>query len=125
MVVDLGFYGLLLSAMPQSLARGLAIGIAMTWNFLWNRQVTFADARRHHWLRQYVGYCASCLLGAMVNWWTSLSVGELHPLLSEHPLVAAMLGVIAGMVFNFAFCLLIVFRPHAMETIAESSHEIE
>lgn len=116
MAVDLGLYGLLLAAMPQSAARALAIAVAMTWNFIWNRQVTFADARRRHWLRQYVGYCASCLLGALVNWSTSLSIGGLHPFLAEHPLVAAMMGVAAGMAFNFAFCLLIVFRPQANES---------
>ncbi len=112
MFIDLGAYSLLMLVMPMQFARGLAIAVAMTWNFIWNRNVTFADSRRHSWFRQYVGYCASCLVGAAVNWWVSLTVGGLHPWLKDHPLYAAVLGVIAGMLFNFAFCLLLVFRPH-------------
>ncbi|MFN0195867.1 MAG: GtrA family protein [Planctomycetaceae bacterium] len=112
MFIDLGAYSLFMAVMPLQFARGFAIAVAMTWNFIWNRKVTFSDARRHSWFRQYLGYCASCLVGAAVNWWVSLTVGGLHPWLKDHPLYAAVLGVIAGMVFNFAFCLLLVFRPH-------------
>lgn len=119
MAVDLGLYGLLLAALPQGAARAAAIAVAMTWNFVWNRRVTFADARQHTWLRQYAGYCTSCLFGAFVNWGTSLTVGSWHPLLAEHPIVAAMIGVVVGMVFNFAFCLMVVFRTQAKEPIAD------
>ena len=113
MIVDLGLYGLLLAVLPQTAARAAAIAFAMTWNFVWNRQLTFADAPRQNWRRQYAGYLVSCLVGASVNWWTSLSLGGLFPPLADQPLLAALIGVIAGTVFNFAICSLVVFRSNA------------
>src|SRR5262245_6904119 len=45
MIVDLAFYVLLLSWLPLGVARGLAIWVAMTWNFWLNRRITFSFAR--------------------------------------------------------------------------------
>ena len=55
---------------PMHVFMIFAIGIAtaMTWNFFWNRRVTFADAAPSPIWRQYLGFCASCSLGALISW---------------------------------------------------------
>lgn len=110
MFVDLGCYALLLTACPPAVARGLAIWVAMTWNFGWNRRYTFAGTAPAPLLPQYLTYCLSCCLGAVVNWSVSLLLVQLHPWFREHPVAAALPGVAAGLVFNYSLCALFVFR---------------
>lgn len=101
MVVDLTTYAGLLAWLPLSLAGGLAIWIAMTWNFLLNRWITFSYARDESAWQQYVRFCLSCLTGAIVNGVTRVGLAHTVDWFSLHPLFAAAIGVVAGMGFNF------------------------
>lgn len=110
MVVDLSAFALLLQATPLSVARGLAIWTAMTWNFWLNRTVTFSFAKNEPWWRQYMAFCGSCAVGAIVNWGASLWLTQSVPFFAAHKLTAAAVGVVAGTAFNFILCRVVVFQ---------------
>ncbi len=111
MVVDLSAFALLLTlACPLAVARGLAIWTAMTWNFWLNRTVTFSFAKNEPWWRQYVAFCGSCAVGATVNWGLSLWLTQSVEFFKAHLLTAAAVGVVAGTVFNFVLCRVVVFK---------------
>lgn len=110
MAVDLACFWLLLSLLPQVVARALAIWAAMTWNFLLNRYVTFSRARENTLLQQYFGFCASCSAGALTNLTVSVGLGYASGFFGAHPLLAAACGILAGFLLNFALCRKWVFR---------------
>lgn len=110
MAVDLVVYVLLLGWLPLGIARGLAIWVAMTWNFWLNRRFTFSFARRRAVLPQYVMFCLSCGFGAVVNWTTSIALSNLLTMFGGRPLLAAVVGIIAGSLFNFILCNTAVFH---------------
>lgn len=110
MIVDLLAFWLLLKVLSLPIARALAITVAMSWTFLLNRNITFSYAREGSWLRQYLGYCASCLVGAALNWTTSVALCTYSAFFAERQLAAAFIGVLAGTAANFLLCLHVVFR---------------
>ena len=110
MVIDLAVYAVLLGWLLNETARGLAIWIAMTWNFFLNRNFTFSYARQSSLLRQYLGFCGSCLVGAVANWSTSVLLCTLNSFFAENKILAAIAGVAAGMIFNFLLCRRVVFQ---------------
>jgi dolichol-phosphate mannosyltransferase len=125
MVVDLTTYAGLLAWLPLSLAGGLAIWIAMTWNFLLNRWITFSYARDESAGQQYVRFCLSCLTGAIVNGVTRVGLAHTVDWFALHPVIAAAVGVVAGTGFNFVLSHRWAFgRSESAET-AERNHERE
>ena len=110
MVVDVLCFAALTPIFALGLARALAIAIAMTWNFLLNRCFTFTDARREPFWKQYFLFCASCLVGALVNWAVSMVLCQGSPWFAAHPVAAAMAGVVAGFFLNFVLSRRFVFR---------------
>jgi putative flippase GtrA len=118
MIVDLATFLLALSLFPPALARAAAIWVAMTWNFGGNRALTFRNHGRGDFWTQYVSYCCSCLLGASINWVVSLVFWEAVPQWSNQPWLAPLLGVAAGMGFNYTLCRLWVFRTSVVTETA-------
>ena len=110
MAVDLACYVMLMSLLPLTVARGLAIWVAMTWNFWLNRRFTFSFARRRALLPQYVMFCLTCGVGALVNWTTSIAVASLLTVFVGRPLSAAVVGIVVGSIFNFVLCNCAVFQ---------------
>ena len=124
-VVDAGAFALLLGLAPVAAARALAIWVAMTWNFVLNRKITFASAKGNVW-QQYLGFCGACLLGAVVNWGVSLTLLGTLPFFAQYMPLAAVVGAIAGAASNFVLCRLLVFRsPQASPAIAEETAQQE
>lgn len=111
MAVDLAAFATLLAGgVGVPAASAVAIGTAMTWNFCGNRLWTFAECRRDSWLRQYVTFCGSCLVGGMLNWTTRVLLWRSVPFFTGHELLAAIVGVAAGTGSNFVLCRKLVFR---------------
>lgn len=88
----------------------LAIWIAMTWNFVWDRKYAFWDARNRSIISQYFGFVLICSVGAIANYIiTHWIVGQSHavPLAA---LAGGLTGSIIGITFNYVFNKLLVFR---------------
>ena len=110
-VVDLCLFSLLLHfGLMLSLSRAVAILTAMTWNFYLNRRLTFSYARNDSALHQYLLFCASCSLGALISWSVSVSLGSHVSYFEAHPRQAALAGIAAGLASNFFFSSRVVFR---------------
>ncbi|NLF68697.1 MAG: glycosyltransferase family 2 protein [Candidatus Anammoximicrobium sp.] len=114
-VVDLLAFAASLALLPVPVARALAIWVAMTWNFYWNRRWTFFESREHGILWQYAMFCGACLIGAVVSWGVSVGLWHLIPFFNEYPIVAAIIGIIAGTLFNFVASSRLVFRKSSSE----------
>lgn len=114
MAVDMSLYALLLETTRQMhLGRAIAIYVAMTWNFYWNRRFTFSYSRSGSLVRQYLGFVASSALGAAVSWTVATVLAPMLPFFRLHLLLAAVLGIIAGTVSNFLVSSRFVFRKKA------------
>jgi dolichol-phosphate mannosyltransferase len=110
MAVDLACFAALLWVARLGVARALAVWAAMTWNFWLNRRLTFSDARAQPVLPQYLLFCLSCALGAVVNWAVSVGLATRLAWFGRWPLVAAACGVVAGAALNYGFSTLVAFR---------------
>lgn len=93
-------------AKSSAVAGGIAT--SMVTNFLLNRRFSFAGAHVLGIGRQFVIFCASSAVGALVNYGVTL---EASRALAAWPLeVASLLGISAGLGFNFVACRFWVFR---------------
>ncbi len=109
-VVNLAAFTWLRMQFVPGVALALAIWLAMSWNFLLNRRFTFRQRGRESIVKQYAGFCASCLLGAGVNWTTSVSLIAGFTFFSSYETLASCIGILAGMLLNFEMCRRFVFR---------------
>jgi dolichol-phosphate mannosyltransferase len=122
MLVDLLSFVVLQVWLSLAVARALSIFVAMSWNFVWNRRLTFSYARQESLWRQYVLFCASCLAGGVANWAVSVVLCSLSEFFQRHNLVAALLGVATGFGINYVLNRHFVFRlpahaaPQAQDT---------
>jgi dolichol-phosphate mannosyltransferase len=110
MVVDLTTYTILLkSAVGIKLARAVAIWLAMTWNFMLNRRVTFSYSQNDAIVAQYLKFICSCGIGMVISWSTAVFLSEKVSMFSTHVLLAAFIGIVAGTLTNFWLSRLWVF----------------
>ncbi|MGB0767254.1 MAG: glycosyltransferase [Phycisphaeraceae bacterium] len=101
-------YGLLAIALPVSIAVAGGIGVSLVTNFALNRRFSFSYARERSVVKQFVGFAGACSVGAAVNYGVTLASLSLW---STLPIgVAAMVGIAAGMGFNFLISRYLVFR---------------
>ena len=108
-IVDLLMFLLLLrTGLATWPAAVLAIWSAMTSNFALNRKLTFADSGCG-WPRDYLGFCLSCLVGAVVNAGVRVGLISSLPWFSNHAWWAVVLGILSGLAFNFSLCERFVF----------------
>ena len=102
MAADLSVFALLRHAgLEAVIARGIAIWVAMTWNFAFNRLLTFNDRRADRWYVQYFRFLSSCALGGLLSWGLFVFLFHVVPFFSAHEFLAAGIGITAGAVFNF------------------------
>ena len=126
-VVDLSvFFGLRELGLDRGPSSAIAIWLAMSSNYCWNRLWTFSDRSRQAFWRQYIAFCLSCLLGAVVNWSTRVLLWWLFPaFFGSYELVAIAAGVGMGMGSNFLLCRLLVFRGVDGERRPEQPEPLE
>jgi putative flippase GtrA len=112
-VVDLCVYRLLLHLqLPNPVARAVAILVAMTCNFLFNRNWTFRTSRDQSAWAQYPRYVLSSALGAVVSWSVSMALSHGVRFFHSHLMLAALSGIAAGTLTNFLLASKWVFaRP--------------
>jgi len=84
-----------------------AVVASLLSNFLLNRRWTFSYARQGPWLRQFLGFTASCGLGAFVNFAVTL---YLTTAFAWFPQVSALVGIALGTGINYLCTRFFVFR---------------
>jgi dolichol-phosphate mannosyltransferase len=98
------------AGMDVRLAVAIAIGVSMLGNFLLNRRFTFYYARGEPILRQFAGFVAACSLGALINYGVTVALATRIDFFARWPQIAALFGVAAGTVSNYAMSRWVVFR---------------
>ena len=88
----------------------LAVFASMTTNFFLNRMATFSDKATKSLGRAYLTFVAVCLIGGVVNWWTTKRLATEWHEITLGLQIAALCGVAAGMLFNYAGARMFVFR---------------
>jgi len=97
---------LVLVGSGEKVAVAGGILVSLVTNFFLNRRFSFSYARKESAGRQFLAFAAACALGAVVNYFTTIL---LSPYVSPLQL-AALIGIIAGMGFNFVCSRFLVFR---------------
>ena len=133
MVVDLTFYALfqwlfsfsVLGTLKSpvffggtwqlAVAAGLAIGIALVWNFTLNRRLTFNDARGGSLTRQFLTYALSNALAIALSFSLRLYLPSRVDFFARHRLAAAVVGIVTATAISFTMARWLVFarRPEA------------
>ncbi len=86
---------------PFSVAQGIAVLSAMSFNFWLNNWLTYRDKRLVGWsavLRGWVGFCLTCAVGGFAN----VAVATLLEANGVYWALAALCGILIGSVWNFA-----------------------
>jgi len=107
---------LLAAGMFDRLAVALAIGVAMTHNFFLNRWITFSHAKHASIPGQYLRFVATCLLGAVISYSVTVWLWSQVAFFADWKPIAAVMGVLAGMFFNFAGSKLWIFKKQGPAT---------
>jgi dolichol-phosphate mannosyltransferase len=97
-----------------ALAGGILVSLVS--NFLLNRRFTFSYARDNAIVPQFLGFLGASAVGMVVNYVVALYLRT--SVLPETPTaiyVAALTGIVCGMVFNFLGNRYIVFRKRYVE----------
>ncbi len=111
LIVDLITYGLLLVlGLPHLLARGLAYWPAVTFNWFFNRIMTFKERPKTPPLKQWVTYAGSSGVGFLLNWGTYALLTTTMEFFETYLVLALFVGVLVGMVFNFLMASNIIFK---------------
>jgi dolichol-phosphate mannosyltransferase len=125
-VVDLLTYAVLLRAgFMISLARALAIVMAMSWNFVINRRLSFSASRfSRPVIEQYLLWLASCGLGAVTSWSVAVSLTLLTRFFAAHVFLAAIFGIVVGSLLNFILARYWVFVSSDKTRTGREIHEL-
>lgn len=95
---------------PIRLAVALAILTAMVFNYFLNRWITFTMEPKGPICRQLAAFIAACSVGAVVNYVVTLSVIANWALATRVPQIASVIGILAGLIFNYLASRFWVFR---------------
>jgi dolichol-phosphate mannosyltransferase len=87
---------------PEALALSGGILTSLINNFLLNRRFTFSYARPEHIWRQFARFVTASLISMVLNFAVALTLAS--GLLANQPFglqIAALVGIAAGLLFNF------------------------
>jgi putative flippase GtrA len=112
-VIDAGLLHLLLAALPIDpySARLVSVLVAMTFTWVFNRSITFADRRRSGVpLREWMAWVSTQSAGFAVNYATYALLVFSLPAVREWPVLGVAAGSLAGLVVNYVAASRLVFR---------------
>ena len=109
-LIDIGAYTLfsIVFGIPHLLARGGSYWFSASWNWFWNRTLTFHDSDKARKFPQWSKYLGMCLISFIPNWGTYYLLTAQVPFFSEYPQLALIAGVGVGMCFNFFISFLVI-----------------
>lgn len=116
-LVNLSVIALLRSAgAADQAALSGGVGVSLISNFLLNRRITFSYARRRNIWKQFGGFVGASAVGMVVNYTVALALMRtVFSGVSGGIYSAALIGVAAGMVFNFIGNRYLVFRKRVQK----------
>lgn len=102
---------LLLMGLPRHVCLAGGIGLSLLTNFILNRRFTFSYARDRNIGRQFIGFVSASMVGLVINYAVALwlSGGPFKDMTAGLQM-SALVGIVAGMGFNFLGNRFIVFR---------------
>lgn len=111
LIVDLLFFGaLLLLGTPHLIARGIAFWPAVTFNWFFNRIMTFKARPLTPPLKQWSKYAVSSGIGFLLNWGTYALLTTHIKFFETYLILALFVGVLVGTVFNFLMANTVIFK---------------
>lgn len=122
-VIDSLFYFALqfLVGLEHTVARAISFWPAVTWNWFWNRTVTFTDSHKGKKFGQWISFVGTSLWGFAINFGSYKVMTTYIPFFMEHNFLAFMIGILLGMGFNFMMARVFVFRPLDEELESENA----
>jgi dolichol-phosphate mannosyltransferase len=122
--VDLALYLALqgLAGLGHVAARALSFWGAATWNWAWNRLLTFSHRKKTAKLVQWPAFLFTSLLGFAINVGSYYVLTHYVPYFLDRRILALVVGVLLGFGFNFLTARLLVFIPYEAELLDEERH---
>ena len=122
--VDLFFYLILQwwAGFGHVLARGISFWAATSWNWAWNRILTFSTRKKTRKRIQWPLFVLTSLVGFAINVGSYYVLTHNIEYFNHHRIQALLIGVIAGFGFNFFTARLLVFIPFEAEIREENRH---
>lgn len=113
-VMDTIFYFMLQYSLGFShlVARAASFFIAASWNWYWNRVITFLHGGFPGYISQWARFLGMSLISFLFNWGTYYLLTINVAYFDVHKYIAFIIGVIVGTGSNFTFSKYIVFRGH-------------
>ena len=108
-----------LTGMGHVAARALSFWGAASWNWAWNRALTFSHRKKTAKLTQWSGFLFTSLLGFAINVGSYYVLTHYVPYFEAHKILALLTGVLLGFGFNFLTARLLVFIPYEAELLEE------
>ncbi len=108
-----------LTGMGHVAARALSFWGAASWNWAWNRALTFSHRKKTAKLAQWSGFLFTSLLGFAINVGSYYVLTHFVPFFESHKILALVAGVLLGFGFNFLTARLLVFIPYEAELLEE------
>jgi len=108
-----------LTGMGHVAARIIAFWWAASWNWAWNRMLTFSNRQKTAMLVQWNSFLLTSLLGFAINVGSYYVLTHYVPFFEEHRILALLVGVLLGFGFNFLTARLLVFIPYEAELLEE------
>jgi dolichol-phosphate mannosyltransferase len=100
-----------------ALAAALSISLALSWNFMLNRRLTFSYARGGSVVRQYLTYALSNSPGIALSWTLRLFLPSRVAFFDQHKLAAAVVGIVAATGISFSMARWLVFQKTPGEQV--------
>ncbi len=97
-------------SIPYSIALVIGFAFAVTSNYILNKFITFSKAKRSNTVLQFAEFLLTCIIGLSINMLVSLYLYNNNTFFKEYYLITSFIGILAGMLFNFAGSKLLVFR---------------
>lgn len=111
LVVDLVAFSVLfrLFLVHHLVSRAVSFAVAATWNWAWNRRITFEGARARAKLPQWAAFLIVSGLGFVVNWGVYYALTTSSSFFLEAKELALVIGVVVGFGFNYVGARMLVF----------------
>jgi dolichol-phosphate mannosyltransferase len=108
-----------LTGMGHLMARALSFWGAASWNWVWNRVLTFSNRQKTRKLVQWPSFLLTSLIGFAINVGSYYVLTHYVPFFESHKITALAIGVLLGFGFNFITARLLVFIPYEAELLEE------